>query len=82
MTIQIWIVEWIYDDDGVTKIKTGKIKAESYESAKHHAAQTAPARDFVLKLHLQSDDQFLGQVTHRARQMAGQVDEVTDDDDP
>ena len=80
--MQFWIVEWIYDDDGAVKIKTGRIKAQSYESARHHAAQTAPARDFVLKLHPQSDDQFLGQVTHRARQMAGQVDEIADADDP
>ena len=78
--MQFWIVEWIYDDNGAVKIKTGKIKAQSYESARHHAAQTAPARDFVLKLHPQSDDQFLGQVTHRAKQMAGQTDEVADDD--
>ena len=78
--MQIWIVEWIYDNDGVTKIKTGKIKADSYDLAKAHAAKTAPAKDFILKLHPQSDDQFLGQVSHRAKQMTGQVDKIADDD--
>ena len=80
--MQIWIVEWIYDDNGVTKIKTGKIKAQSYDLARHHAAKTAPAKDFILKLHPQSDDQFLGHVSHRARQMAGQAHDITDNDDP
>ena len=80
--MQIWIVEWIYDDKGVTKIKTGKIKADSYDLAKRHAASTAPAKDFVLKLYPQSGDPFPGQVNYRARQMARQIDEVADGDEP
>ena len=60
--LQVWIVEYIYDNDGSVGIKTAKVRAPDYEAARQFAIGDAPARDFVMSLHPESDEQFLGTV--------------------
>ncbi|OSQ48708.1 hypothetical protein [Thalassospira alkalitolerans] len=80
--MQVWIVEYIYDDGGSVGIRTAKVNAPDYETARQFALGDAPAKDFVMSLHPESEDQFLGRPTIRARQMSGQVvNEVDDPDD-
>ncbi|MFH1803558.1 MAG: hypothetical protein ABID63_01560 [Pseudomonadota bacterium] len=80
--MQVWIVEFIYDDAGVTRIRTAKVNAPDYDTARGFALGDAPAGDFVMSLYPQSDDQFLEQVTVRAHEMAGRtVSDVPDPDD-
>ncbi|MCC9622822.1 hypothetical protein LPB41_14095 [Thalassospira sp. MA62] len=87
--MQVWIVEYIYDDDGSAGIKTAKVRAPDYEAARQFAIGDAPAADFVMSLHPESEDQFLGTPGIRAREMTGKVvfdvpdpdDDVDDDAD-
>tara|TARA_E500000318_G_scaffold76787_1_gene71488 strand:+ start:610 stop:999 length:390 start_codon:yes stop_codon:yes gene_type:complete len=87
--LQVWIVEYIYDDDGSVGVKTSKVRAPDYETARQYALGSAPAKDFVMSLHPESEDQFLGTPGIRAREMTGKVvhdlpdpdDDLKDDDD-
>lgn len=87
--MQVWIVEYIYDDDGSVRIKTAKVRAPDYETARQFAIGDAPGSDFVMSLHPESEDQFLGTPGIRAREMTGKVahdvpdpdDDLEDDDD-
>ena len=87
--LKVWIVEYIYDNDGSVGVKTAKVRAPDYETARQFALGDAPARDFVMSLHPESEDQFLGTTGIRAREMTGQVvhevpdpeDDLEEDDD-
>ncbi len=80
--LQVWIVEYIYDDDGAVRVKTAKVRGPDYETARQFAIGNAPAKDFVMSLHPESEDQFLGTPSIRAREMTGKtVHEVPDPDD-
>ncbi|WP_404426740.1 hypothetical protein [Thalassospira australica] len=86
--MQVWIVEYIYDDDASVGIRTAKVTAPDYETARQFALGDAPAADFVMSLRPESEDQFLGRPTIRAREMTGQMarnlpdpdDDIEDDD--
>ncbi len=80
--MQVWIVEYIYDDNGSVGIRTAKVTAPDYEAARQFALGDAPAVDFVMSLRPESEDQFLGRPSIRAREMTGQIDhDVPDPDD-
>lgn len=80
--MQVWIVEYIYDDEGSVGIKTAKVRAPDYETARQFALGDAPTKDFVMSLHPESEEQFLGTPGIRAREMTGKVvHEVPDPDD-
>ncbi|OSQ38065.1 hypothetical protein [Thalassospira mesophila] len=78
--MQVWIVEYIYDDNGAARISTAIIRAEDYDAARQFAANTAPATDFVMSLRPQSDEQFLGRTVIQAHEMTGKM--VSDLPDP
>ncbi|WP_417843027.1 hypothetical protein [Thalassospira sp.] len=71
--MQVWIVEYIYDDAGAVRINTTNVRAENYETARKYAAENAPAADFVMSLHPQSDEQFLGRTVIQAHEMTGKI---------
>ncbi|HBU97224.1 hypothetical protein [Thalassospira lucentensis] len=80
--MKVWIIEYIYDDNGSVGIKTSKVRAPDYETARQFAVGDAPAVDFVMSLRPESEEQFLGTPTIRAREMTGKiVHEVPDPDD-
>ncbi len=62
-----WIAQYLYPGpDGETRLVVRKIRAKDRESAEAVALKGAPAQEFCLTLVPESDDQFLGQVRHRA----------------
>lgn len=87
--MQVWIVEYIYDDNGSVGVRTAKVTAPDYEMARYFALGDAPNVDFVMSLRPESDDQFLGRPAIRAREMTGQVvhdvpdpdEDIEEDDD-
>lgn len=62
-----WVAQYLYPGpDGETRLVVRKIRAKDRESAEAVALKGAPAEEFALTLVPESDDQFLGQVRHRA----------------
>ena len=49
------------------------IVALSYERAMEEASEKAPAEEFVVSAHAESEDQFLGSVHHQAANMSEQT---------
>ncbi|AUG52897.1 hypothetical protein [Thalassospira marina] len=78
--MQVWIVEYIYDDNGAVRVSTANVRAEDYETARSFAAASAPAPDFVMSLRPQSEEQFLGRTVIQAHEMTGKI--VSDLPDP
>lgn len=77
--MQIWIAEYIYHVNGKGHMSTLRVKAETYDDARAVAVRQAPAAEFVLNLHPETDDQFLGQVRTRALSLAGKATDAIDD---
>jgi len=67
---QTWIASYVFsDEDGSTRSSTRLVTADDYETAYAYAVETAPAAEFVLSMHPQTDEQELGHVGQRARLM-------------
>ena len=67
-----WNVQYVFQDDaGKTKLSIVTVTAPGYEAAKAYAVQHAPGKEFILSLHAESGEQFLGQVRHKARALSG-----------
>ncbi len=67
-----WIVQYVFQDDrGKTKLSIITVTASSYEAAKAYAVEHAPGKEFILSLHPESGEQFLGQVRHMALALSG-----------
>jgi len=78
--VAVWIVQYVYrDKDGGTTVSTSRLHAPNRESAMTAAARSAPApaEEFTLTVHAESDDQHLGAVRHRAMELAGRAIIVT-----
>ena len=71
--MQVWIVEYIYDDDGAVRVNTANIRAKDYETARSFAVANAPAPDFVMSVRPQSEEQFLGRTVIQAHEMTGKI---------
>ena len=68
MPKQTWIASYVFAaEDGSTRSSTRLVTADDYDAAYAFAAETAPAKEFVLSLHPQTDEQELGRVGQRAR---------------
>jgi len=66
-TPSFWVAQYLYPGpDGETRLVVRKIRAKDRVSAEAVALKGAPAEEFSLTLVSESDDQFLGQVRHRA----------------
>jgi len=64
---RIWVAQYLYPGPGGEgRLAVRKIRAKDRESAEAVALRAAPWEEFVLTLVPESDDQFLGQVRHRA----------------
>lgn len=62
-----WVAQFVYaDETGNARVALLTVTAESRESAQAIAVRHAPAAEFVVSLHLRSDEQFLGQVRMQA----------------
>ena len=58
-----WIAHYLYQGaDGEVRSMTTRLLAASRREAVDLAAQAAPAEDFVVQIHAESDEQFLGTV--------------------
>lgn len=67
-----WIVQYVFRDDaGKTRLSIITVMASSYEAAKAYAVEHAPGKEFILSLHPESGEQFLGQVRHKALVLSG-----------
>ncbi len=67
-----WNVQYVFQDDaGKTKLSIITVTASSYEAAKAYAVSHAPGKEFILSLHPESGEQFLGQVRHKALALSG-----------
>lgn len=65
--VETWTAQFVYADaDGSARVSLMTIEAKSLDAARDYAAAHAPAGEFMLSLHPRSDEQFLGQVRHRA----------------
>ena len=65
-----WIAHFIFaTPEGNVFSETKVIVAEDYEKAFHLAAKKAPAKDFILQVLPESDEQFLHHVQQQARKM-------------
>ena len=71
-----WIAHYIYaSGDGSALTRTRKIRAADYDAAVQVAASDSPAREFVVSVYPESDDQYLGLVRGAAMRMSGQGDD-------
>ncbi len=67
-----WNVQYVFQDDaGKTKLSIITVTATSYEAAKAYAVEHAPGKEFILSLHPESGEQFLGQVRHKVLALSG-----------
>ena len=67
-----WAVQYVYlDDAGKTNLTIITVTATSYEAAKAYAVKHAPGKEFILSLHPESGEQFLGQVRYMAWALSG-----------
>lgn len=67
-----WIAHYIYAaDDGSARTRTRKIRAADYEAAVQFAAGESPAREFVVSVYPESDDQYLDLVRGAAMRIRG-----------
>lgn len=68
-----WIAHYIYaSDDGGARTRTRKIQAADYDAAVQFAAGDSPAREFVVSVYPESDDQYLGLVRGAAMRIRDQ----------
>ncbi len=69
-----WTVQYVYlDDTGKTRVSLDTLEAETREDARNLAAERAPAAEFMITVHAESEEQLLGSVRHQALIMAGKV---------
>jgi len=58
-----WIAHYLYQgEDGEVRSMTTRLVAATRQEAVDRAAGAAPAADFVVQVHAESEDQFLGRV--------------------
>ena len=78
MPKKTWIANYIYKDaDGAARTDMRLVTADTEKEAHEYAAQFPPAEEFVVSLHPQTEDQFLGSV----RQSAAKLKELREDAD-
>ncbi|MDH5748723.1 MAG: NUDIX hydrolase [Rhodospirillales bacterium] len=69
-----WTVQYVYlDETGNTRVSMDTVEAESKDNALTLAAKQAPAEEFMITLHPESEEQLLGSVRHKAMAMAGKI---------
>ena len=77
MPKKTWIANYIYKDaDGAARTDMRLVTADTEKEAHDFAAQYPPAEEFVVSLHPQTEDQFLGSV----RQSAAKLKELREDE--
>jgi len=68
------IAHYVYAAAGGEIRSTMKsVVASSYERAMEEASEKAPAEEFVVSVHAESEDQFRGSVRHQAANMSEQT---------
>jgi len=76
-----WIIQYVFEDaKGKTRVSLGETAAETKEEALELAAKAAPVKEFLVSVHPQSDEQFLGAVRRKAMIMSGKKSEIQEDD--
>ncbi len=76
MPKKTWVANYIYEGpDGQARTDMRLVTAYTEEEAHEFAVQYPPAAEFVVSLHPQTDDQFLGSV----RQNAARIKELRED---
>ena len=77
MPKKTWIANYIYKDaNGAARTDMRLVTADTEKEAHDFAAQYPPAEEFVVSLHPQTEDQFLGSV----RQSAAKLKELREDE--
>ena len=68
-----WIAHYVFASaDGEMRSAMKSIVASTYETAMEAAAKLAPSEEFVVSIHEESEDQFLGSVRHQAASLSDQ----------
>lgn len=69
-----WIIEYVYQGEGgKTAVSFSKISAPNEEIARNMAVKRAPFEEFMVTIHPQSDEQYLGSVERQAKIMSGKA---------
>lgn len=62
-----WIAHYVFStEEGEMRTAMKSIVASNYDAAMENAARRAPAEEFIVSVHAESDDQFLGAVRQQA----------------
>ena len=78
-----WTVQYVYmDAKGETRISIDHLSANTKEEARNKAAETSPAKDFMLTVQEESDDQTLGSVRRDALNKTRETKQLADILDP
>lgn len=73
-----WTVQYVYpDQNGKTRISTDRIEAETPKEAKQKAADLAPADEFMVSVHPESEEQTLGIVRQRALEVTRKPEDIS-----
>ena len=74
MSGKTWIAHYVFmASDGETRSVMKSIVASNRETAMAAASKLAPAEEFVVSVHEESEDQFLGSVRHQAASLSDQA---------
>ena len=69
-----WIAHYVSASaDSEMRSAMQSIVAPTYETAMEAAAKLAPSEEFVVSIHEESEDQFLGSVRHQAASLSDQT---------
>lgn len=77
-----WVVQFHYasaDAPDATTLRIVRVAAESETEARRLALASAPSGEFIMTVVLESDEQALGTVKHRASWLAGKGTRSTQD---
>ena len=67
-----WVVQYVFKGSGgETSISVSRVFAATEKEAREFAARIAPFEEFVLSVHPESEDQFLGTVKQQAKILSG-----------
>ncbi|MEC8135179.1 MAG: hypothetical protein VX107_03365 [Pseudomonadota bacterium] len=69
-----WIAHYVFASvDSEMRSAMQSIVAPTYETAMEAAAKLAPSEEFVVSIHEESEDQFLGSVRNQAASLSDQT---------
>ncbi len=69
-----WIIQYVYENnEGKTRISIDRIKADSKQEAIEKASRIAPADNFLVSAHPESNEQYFDTVRAKAMTLSGKI---------